>query len=767
MLLSILSFLTVFSDAVLQQQPTIVMTMFCRDEEVNLRSNLKEWLNFIDYFVILIDSRNADDSKMFLNEALKGYKHVVQDFQFEGFGHARTLSLQVAWHHYKNASHVLIADPGYLFLFVNLQQMFKKIYLDWWPDPATINKNDLLQSADAYRFTLFDKNGAVKKRMDWLLKHRAGLAMKYSLHEVLVIGNYSAAYIDWVVHELAKNGTWHMTVGHGHAMSATRYLFDINLLIKDLAIYGHDPHVHYYLGITYHAYLISTHNFSRPNNTLIDQCLHYLHLRVSSVYEEEFYEERWAVMYTLGIIYASYRIDIEKAKLWFSLCRDYNPQQVECGTQLSRIYVQNGMIEQAYNEILSIIQQDLTERIGTSYVDLQQCTLPSVILEVFGLKASMGSLSTAEAKYFLLILSILRDCKTMEWTMSDSLVSYIRSILAQSKVSMQSPVNAVCADQELVDYLTLNQIKFHACPEIRFLQVSYQYCNVFAHPLPPASEDSQFKTYLKAFAGAALIYDIIHHVHFGDKERFLRRNPNFPLKLLFLEYFNPSIVYNLIGTMQQVQFKNYKVTVVTPHEDVITEMKETILFCKDFVRGDAPVTFIQSTADIFLEKNTNSIPENRFDYIEYNGGLSKSSQYFLQLKRMRGLLITGGVIGLTFFSKNRLVDDLVAAKKSMNRSALPPLSLDFTRYVRSYLDLHKLGFCKDDVELMSFLSGEVYRPGQYVMNRNDIPVLVNWKTFRPMEVKLILNDTGLVDKTWVPALYAQPYGKLNKFYIGL
>jgi len=37
-------------------------------------------------------------------------------------------------------------------------------------------------------------------------------------------------------------------------MSVKRYEFDLSLLQKDLVIYGHDPHTHYYLGITHHAW---------------------------------------------------------------------------------------------------------------------------------------------------------------------------------------------------------------------------------------------------------------------------------------------------------------------------------------------------------------------------------------------------------------------------------------------------------------------------------------------------------------------------------
>ena len=39
--------------------------------------------------------------------------------------------------------------------------------------------------------------------------------------------------------------------GHANSFDAKRSLFDLDLLYKDLAQYGHDPHTHKYLGVTH------------------------------------------------------------------------------------------------------------------------------------------------------------------------------------------------------------------------------------------------------------------------------------------------------------------------------------------------------------------------------------------------------------------------------------------------------------------------------------------------------------------------------------
>lgn len=130
--------------------------------------------------------------------------------------------------------------------------------------------------------------------------------MRYSLHEVLDIGMYQVKQLNWVVHEIEQLGTWHATVGHGHSHALARYEFDLQLLHKDLLHYGHDPHVHYYLGITYFAFSEGLANEKgQTNSTSVDLAIFYLTKRISSIYDDEFVEERWACMYTLGAIYAS------------------------------------------------------------------------------------------------------------------------------------------------------------------------------------------------------------------------------------------------------------------------------------------------------------------------------------------------------------------------------------------------------------------------------------------------------------------------------
>jgi hypothetical protein len=91
----------------------VAITMICRNEEVNFRSNLALWLPIVDYFVFMMDSRTNDKSEAAIKDILLGKaEYKVISYQFNGFGPARTASLEAVWEYFPQATHVIIADPG-------------------------------------------------------------------------------------------------------------------------------------------------------------------------------------------------------------------------------------------------------------------------------------------------------------------------------------------------------------------------------------------------------------------------------------------------------------------------------------------------------------------------------------------------------------------------------------------------------------------------------------------------------------------------------
>ena len=281
------------------KKTSVILTMLCRDEDVNLKANLPSWLPVIDYFVFVMDDRTTDGSvdtiKAILGKANKKYNIAYNNFT--GFGAARTLGLTAAWDNFPDATHVMISDP------------------DWSPILNTIHLHDLDQNFDVFRFTIYDapRNGQLNKRkMDWLLRHRKGLSMKFHMHEVLSIGDYTVKHINWEVREVEKQGTWHTTVGHSSSVSADRYKFDLQLLYRDLNMYGHDPHPHYYLGVTHENYatkmapVLGIHHPEVREN--VDKAIEFFTKRVTSVYDDELLEQRWGALIELGNIYTSLKV---------------------------------------------------------------------------------------------------------------------------------------------------------------------------------------------------------------------------------------------------------------------------------------------------------------------------------------------------------------------------------------------------------------------------------------------------------------------------
>lgn len=279
---------------------TIVMTMMLRDEAVNIRANIPLWVSKISYFVFLVDHRTKDDTVDAIAEVLDGKRdYKVVYYEFNGFGPARTETLEAAWEYFPQATHVWIADP------------------DWKPEIDTIDLSQLNLYVDAFRFKIYDRNGFSTRRCDWLLRHRKGLKMKYHLHEVLDIGiTYKHMAVTFVVHEIEKAGTWHATVGHGNSMSAPRYLFDLSMLDKDMIVYPNEPHTHYYVGVTHEAYADQLLKDGHEDDELVlnhfNLAIKHMHHRLASHYENEFLEERWGIMLVLGQTYMRAKVCINK-----------------------------------------------------------------------------------------------------------------------------------------------------------------------------------------------------------------------------------------------------------------------------------------------------------------------------------------------------------------------------------------------------------------------------------------------------------------------
>lgn len=400
--------------AVWTSYPSIIVSMICRNEEVNIRANLGAWATFADYFVFLLDDRTSDNTQsaieVILDENKKSY--YIQNYTFNGFGSARTQGLHLANKHYPNASVIMIADP------------------DWRPILSTISKQDLIHTEDieVYRFNVLDRNGVSRRKMDWMLANRPNLKMKYNLHEALDIGYYTKIKsLSWVFEEIEQPGTWHSIVGHNHSMSHKRYEFDLQLLYaeylnipfsdieKRLSASSklpgkHDPHLHYYLGVTHHAHLERIYN---ENKTVsyeeLDLAIYFLKKRAFDYYPDEFVEQRYSSLLLLGSIHSTFLNEYLPAVQYLQLCQRVINKHVsiECVLQLINVHLANGQIESAMRELQLMLKTVFVDRMMMNTLHAKTCQLPDLMLKVYYLyyTHSRGtSLSLGDALYMLVML---------------------------------------------------------------------------------------------------------------------------------------------------------------------------------------------------------------------------------------------------------------------------------------------------------------------------------------------------------------------------
>ena len=145
---------------------------------------------------------------------------------------------------------------------------------DWKPDMKTINKNDLELNIDAYQFKIWDRSGMSTRHANWLAKQQKNLTFAYYVHEDFRLPNglppLVVKQLDWEVHEVEANITWHTNVGHGIGAKATftyeRYLFDLDLLYQEQSDpdFKDSAHTLFYLGIVHAALLEGSTGYQSP-----------------------------------------------------------------------------------------------------------------------------------------------------------------------------------------------------------------------------------------------------------------------------------------------------------------------------------------------------------------------------------------------------------------------------------------------------------------------------------------------------------------------
>lgn len=88
------------------------------------------------------------------------------------------------------------------------------------------------------------------------------------------------------------------------------------------------------------------------------------------------------------------------------MCRDFNPNQVECGLSLARYYYYHGMVDKAFIELEKILIRGHEDRIMLNMLRTKDCSVPELVIDLFTQKAKIGALTIGDAKFMLLMVSI-------------------------------------------------------------------------------------------------------------------------------------------------------------------------------------------------------------------------------------------------------------------------------------------------------------------------------------------------------------------------
>lgn len=237
-----------------------------------------------------------------------------------------------------------------------------------------------------------------------------------------------------------------------------------------------------------------------------------------------------------------------------------------------------------------------------------------------------------------------------------------------------------------------------------------------------------------------------------------------PSRILFAQYFNPKMLYNLLGYLQRLKFDNFEIVVLTTENGYADLIQSMIKQCGAFFRVQYPLRKVQFVFDSLtsLSKNPSLHPlmQQSFDYIEYNGGLSITNEQQIELQVLRSFLKHSGCIGLTYFANNIHVRNIREQIRLADTEAMKPFSLETKRLISFYLEANKMETLVSDIQLMTFLGAEPAMR-QYPPNaRGDMVPPMNWTAFHMPEVVSLLQQSELSAFAWLPTAYSQPYGKV-------
>lgn len=223
------------------------------------------------------------------------------------------------------------------------------------------------------------------------------------------------------------------------------------------------------------------------------------------------------------------------------------------------------------------------------------------------------------------------------------------------------------------------------------------------------------------------------------------------------------MVYSLIGFINLSKgVKNFEITVLTEDVARVHQIKDTLELCNENIPIGLKIIYLETSVESLINVRKASLSNTiQYDYIEYNCGISKSSNPLDQLQGITSYLLSdAGSIGISYFTKNVHYSNIQKYISNRNATAHIPFSLQAHRFIKNYFNLHGLTVLENDQDLVTFLGGntEASFPPRRL---SEVEPRLDWKAYSKEEALNLIHSSGLQTQSWMPTAYAYPYGKFK------
>ena len=221
-------------------------------------------------------------------------------------------------------------------------------------------------------------------------------------------------------------------------------------------------------------------------------------------------------MMMMGSIYGKFLNDYTKGHYWLSMCRDFNPHQIECSMGLVSLYYASGALQDALVETEKLFKTKYENRAMLNHYKSWDCEMPRLGVRILGYKhhfieKDTNGLSSVELKYMLLLYNMVNSnlCRSYNVYMEQDNEALFKSTMSDFNLDVAKSIptqDTLCSDSELQHYIIKHGIKLHCC---KTLQHSIDVSNVCA----PMFFDHSIHS--EEFHGASNLYDMVHSVYGG------------------------------------------------------------------------------------------------------------------------------------------------------------------------------------------------------------------------------------------------------------